>query len=159
MVSLSFNRQFFPSVGYASIVFAVMHGLVVLINGGILNDIIGVNLSGFIMLIPFEVLHALVFFVFCYVLLNFPVFYLTKNIAIGRKNCIITGILFGVLFTPLAASVGYYIFLDSDSPSYWERCIEFISPMAISGAIGGFIFWRRAGSEMASNKSVADLFS
>lgn len=84
-------------------------------------------------------------------------FYPSKFLASMRNNMSpagllnpLSGLLMGVVFLPLCAGLAYSLFHEPDSPSFLTRCAEFILPMIISGAVGGYVFSRCATAQRSN---------
>jgi len=72
--------------------------------------------------------------------------------------CMLASISLAVMALPLCAGVSFIASPDADAPSYLNRCLEYLFPMAVAGALGGHVFWRRIGHSVA-NRPLADHFS
>lgn len=112
-----------------------------------------VDPTSFITLGVFELLQSSVFAAIGGLL----VFYPSKFLASMRNNKTpagllnpLSGLLMGVVFLPLCAGLAYSLFHEPDSPSFLGRCAEFMWPMTISGAVGGYMFSRCATAQRSN---------
>ena len=128
----------------AAIAFGSTHAGVLLVIGFISENSMAVKLSALFMLIIFEAMQSLVFFVLSLVLCYLPVCLLNtilRRFSASKRLLIsvITGALLGILFLPLCASVAFFALHESGDPSYLIRCAEFALPMICAGAFGGYM--------------------
>lgn len=147
----------------ASIAFATSHAVQSIAKGFFGKSSIRINPSGFIILVPFEIIQLVVFLV-----IGYPLGYVSAKMSrefLGSRGCVKSGwfvgsgMLLGILFLPLCASVPFFLFRTPDDPVYSSRCLEFAFPMIAAGAVGGGVFWRaerkarRASSGVIVNNS------
>jgi hypothetical protein len=153
-----FRKYYTKSIFWASISFGSCHGLEEFLLGMKGIAFSRVDLSAFIVLVPFEVLQSIFFFCACWIVSYLPVKVIYINhFYKGRKSFTLWGVFIAILSLPLCASFAYFILPLPDAPSYWGRCLEFAVPMMVAGLIGGNVFWREAGSREAGG-SVAHPF-
>jgi hypothetical protein len=107
--------------------------------------------------------ESAIFFLAGWPLAYAPV-YLT-NIVLDRPGLrglaayAVAGLLLGIIFLPVCASVPFIALRSVVDPTYSARCIEFAYPMAIAGIIGGYAFWRFARRTAQNDERIADQFS
>jgi hypothetical protein len=158
-----FRHCYVRAMALAAIMFAIAHGCQLLIRGLASQHSFVINPTGFIVLFPYMILEALIFFVAGGVVAYLPSRagnkYLSRRGKKYRVYSVLFGLIMGVIFLPVCASVPFFAFPLPDDPSYFARCVEFGLPMTISGALGGYAFWRCARGFAASGDFVADQFS
>jgi hypothetical protein len=140
-----FRRCYVRAMILASVIFGFSHGVQLMAHSLIVQHSLSINPTGFLALIPYVLLESTIFFV-----IGFAVAYVPSRAAnsfvtgSGQNNWIYhvsIGLIMGLVFLPLCASVPFLIFRFPDEPSYFARCIEYFLPMAAAGALGGYTFW------------------
>jgi hypothetical protein len=102
--------------------------------------------TAFITLAVVGLIESIVFIVIGFFLAYLPSF-LISSMVLRRKLpgplvAVTLGSIIGLAFLPVCASVAFFPFMDPDDPTYLARCAEFAAPMILSGAVGGYAFWR-----------------
>jgi hypothetical protein len=79
----------------------------------------------------------------------------------NRKSIfyVLFGVVTGLVFLPMCATVPFFVFPFPNDPSYFARCFEFAIPMTIAGALGGYAFWHWTRRAAANGELDADQFS
>lgn len=158
-----FIRFYCRAIAGAATAFGIVHG-VERVGAGFINiDGSHINPTALMTLVIMELLQSIIF-----VIIGFPIAYipsrflatLIENKRAGRIFVYISsGILVGLLFLPLCASIPFLLFYEQGDPSYFGRCIEFSLPLTIAGALGGYIFSRCAHVASGNLETVTDHFS
>jgi len=158
-----FRRCYVRAMALAALAFAIAHGSQLFIRGLISQRSFAIAPTGFLALIPYVLLEAIVFFTVGSMVAYLPsragyIFFLRID-----KNdlfySILFGFLVGLIFLPLCAGFVFSLFRAADLPSYLARCAEFGVPMTIAGAIGGYVFWRSARGTAMDRQLITSLFS
>jgi hypothetical protein len=163
------NISYFPfcyrrAMLLSSFLFGFTHGVVELFFGESNSyDLSKIYLSAVIMLILYELLTSIVFFIIGYLISYFPsliIFKISKR-KFEKKPYIyiLFGAIMGLVFLPICAAFSYFFLPLPDAPSYLARCAEFVCPMVVAGASGGYAFWRCDRSKTDDAKQLIDLFS
>lgn len=102
------------------------------------------HLSAFLSLSFFEVVESLIFLVIGIVIVLIPARvadnYIDRSTAGTVSLFCCLGALAGMTYLPLCAGISTVILPSADDPTYLQRCLEYLLPMAIAGVTGGYIF-------------------
>jgi hypothetical protein len=155
-----FRLCYVRAILVAAAAFGVVHGTLLLAVGFIRARSLKIDPTGFLVLVPYELLQAMVFAIVGGLIALLPARMLFGLLSHRRAPLvrIAAGAVIGVMFTPLCAAVPNLIFRLSDDPSYLSRCFEFFAPMTVAGTVGGYVFGRSERS-LTGGRSVADEFS
>jgi hypothetical protein len=139
-----FGRLYTRALFVAAIAFGISDPAEMLVKGMFSNSSLRIDPTGFIVLILYGLVEAMVFFA-----VGWPVGYVVVRVIQklvekrGRPEWpfhLFMGILVGILLLPVCA--GFAFWIAQDGPSYLVRCFEFLIPMATAGGVGGYFFWR-----------------
>lgn len=147
-----FGKRYLWSIVISSVVFGLSHGAQAVIRGAVDNRSYRINPSSFYVVIPFELIQSIVFFVCSLIIMYLPAkavmkWMLRMNNRSAASYAFIGSVIGGAAI-PLCAYAAFSILPLEGAPTYWERCVEFCIPMVISGLAGGYAMWwqvRRSG--------------
>lgn len=147
----------------ASLVFGLIHGIVELFSGETATyDLSKIYLSAIMLLIFYELLTSTVFFIVGFLISYFPSLIIYRIFSGQFQDkpyvYISFGAIIGLGFLPICAAFSYFFLPLPDAPSYLARCAEFVCPMVVAGASGGYAFWRCERSKAHDAKQLIDRF-
>ncbi|MGH6890026.1 MAG: hypothetical protein ACREHF_12670 [Rhizomicrobium sp.] len=144
-VTGSSHRIYLYSMILSAIIFAISHAIQLLVYGLIVQRSFKIDPTGFLVLAPYAAIEALVFFVVGYAVGYLPSRWAVRLLEAHRSGAswyVLSGMVMGLVFLPLCASIPFFLIPLSDEPGYLHRCFEFAIPMMLAGAFGGFYYWR-----------------
>ena len=163
MKPIRFTILYARALAVAAIAFSIAHSTELFVISLISMPTTKIDPTAFITLGFVSVTECIVFIAIGGPIAYFPsrlVFYfIRKRQKTSSIVCAYSSICIAILALPICAAVSRLIALDSDGPSYFNRCLEYSLPMVIAGAIGGHVFWQSLRRETASKRPVADVFS
>ena len=114
--------------------------------GFVRNRSFGFNPTVLAVIIPYYIMQLLVFIIIGSVIGYIPSFLVIKLLDTSHLKhslfFVFCGALMGIIFLPLCAALPYFLLVLQDRISYLARIVEFAIPMTVSGAIGGYAYWR-----------------
>lgn len=108
----------------------------------------------------FELLEAIIFFIVAVVAALLPAKVADSYISVPTTKMVSLfgwlGALAGVTYLPLCAGVSASILPSIDDPTYLQRCIEYLLPMALAGIVGGRLFGSCRAAYLGDERSVGE---
>lgn len=139
-----FAPCYVKSLSGAAIGFGLTHAIQAIVVSVFRDGVIHPRFDALLSLSFFELIEALIFFLVGIVMVLIPAWLADKYIDRSKAGTINLfcwlGVLAGVTYLPLCAGVSTSILPSVDDPSYLQRCLEYLLPMAIAGVVGGYIF-------------------
>jgi hypothetical protein len=148
-----FAPCYMKALSGAALVFGLTHAVQAIAVSVFRDGVVHPRLDALLSLSFFELIEALIFFVIGMVMVLVPARVADNYIgrsAAGTVNLFCwLGVLAGITYLPLCAGISTSILPSADDPTYLQRCLEYLLPMVIAGAAGGYIFGstRRYSSE------------
>lgn len=158
----SFKKMLGFSVFTSGLIFSLTHSFDVFFMTSYISGKFNVGISGIFVIILFLLVDFLTYFVLMFVIMYIPAIFLERRIRCKSYNVfwyIVSGVLLGLLATPIMAEVSYFAFIDDDAPSFFQRYINFVLPMGLAGVAGVLFFVRCVARNSLIQQSISDRFS